>query len=74
MDGFQKGKERELVGEWRRVGQRRGGSANTKCDISTGGKKKEEGDLRGISSSFFIIEFGNRWKANDLFFEFKELG
>lgn len=24
--------------------------------------------------SFFVIEFGEKWKAKDLFFEFKELG
>lgn len=28
---------------------------------------------RGLTTSFFVTEFGNKWKAIDLLYEFKEL-
>lgn len=43
-------------------------------DITNGGKQKIEDKKRGLSTNFFVTEFGNNWRANDLFMEFKDLG
>lgn len=36
-----------------------------------GKRKMKEGDH---ITNFFVIEFGDQWKAKDLFFKFKDLG
>ncbi|XP_058732712.1 uncharacterized protein LOC131604256 [Vicia villosa] len=58
-------------GLWHKVrgeGRRR----ETKWDIAREGKRMDK--QKASSSSFFVTEFGDRWKARDLFFEFKNLG
>lgn len=36
--------------------------------------KNSKGDIKGSRTTFFFIDFGEGWRAKDLFFEFKELG
>ncbi|XP_058783228.1 uncharacterized protein LOC131657894 [Vicia villosa] len=58
------------VGKWQKV--REGGRREVKWDIAREGKRMAKGSE--TSSSFFITEFRDRWRARDLYFEFKELG
>lgn len=41
-----------------------------KWDVAGGGRKKEGAAV----TSVFFTQFGSKWKAKDLIFEFKELG
>ncbi|XP_058775836.1 uncharacterized protein LOC131650123 [Vicia villosa] len=58
-------------GGWQEV-RRKGRSANfsSRWDIL---RNSTEGS-KGVITSFFITNFDNRWRARDLFFEFKDLG
>src|SRR4051812_27957641 len=58
-------------GGWQEV-RRKGRQANfsSRWDIL----KNSSDDSKGIITSFFITNFDNRWRARDLFFEFKDLG
>src|SRR4051812_48282627 len=55
---------------WRKVGRRKGrNSGSGYWDVAGGGA----GRLESVSTTF-LTEFGEKWKARDLFFELKELG
>lgn len=57
---------------WRRVVQKPGGKGVAgSWDVAAGGRKM---DLDAVVTSFFITEFGDNWKANELFYKLKELG
>lgn len=64
----------EGEGGWRTVGNCIKGTVTARWDIANGGKQKEDGRERGVSTTYFVTEFGSRWRTNDLFYEFKELG
>ncbi|XP_058745968.1 uncharacterized protein LOC131618827 [Vicia villosa] len=59
------------AGEWRKVGGgNRSGRESVRWDIM----KNETGGIAGPVSTFYVTDFGEQWKAKDLFFEFKDLG
>ncbi|XP_058752176.1 uncharacterized protein LOC131625325 [Vicia villosa] len=60
------------VGIWRKVDHSR--KSSPRWDIANGGKGKLEARDEAIVTSFFVSEFGARWKALDLFYEFKAFG
>lgn len=38
-------------------------------------RQTKDGEFKAwINNLFFVTEFGYKWRANDLFFEFKDLG
>lgn len=43
-------------------------------DVAGGDKGKRKMDEGVSSKSLFVIEFGDQWKAKDLYFELKALG
>ncbi|XP_058750760.1 uncharacterized protein LOC131623755 [Vicia villosa] len=59
-----------MENQWHRV--KGGGRRVEKWDIARDDRRKSS--LGSRSSSFFVTEFGEKWKAKDLFFEFKVLG
>lgn len=59
-------------GGWRNVGRKNSGRRDNRVwDVADGRRRR---DSSSEVKSFFITEFGEKWKAKDLFFEFKELG
>src|SRR4051812_12859635 len=67
MDSFN-----NLDNGWRKVTYKYGGKKSIGVwDIENGGRKRSsEGEI----TSFFFTEFGDTWKAKDIFFELKEFG
>lgn len=58
-------------GEWRRVDWNlRSSSMAARWDVASGDRAKASEN----STSFYVTEFGERWKAKELYYEFKELG
>ncbi|XP_058759365.1 uncharacterized protein LOC131632637 [Vicia villosa] len=58
------------TGQWKIVGG--GGGKKLQWDIAKEGRRRVNG--KDVISSFFVMEFGVRWRARDLLMEFKELG
>lgn len=61
--------------EWCKVERQRWrGRGSERWDV-VGGDKGKRKMMEGVSStSFFVTEIGDQWKANNLFFKFKALG
>lgn len=69
---------------WRRVGkvqQRNAGREKWDVTYRVINKRQQEGSISGKNNgnirnftTFFITEFGDKWRVQDLFFELKEFG
>lgn len=62
----------EYADGWKRVDRKfEGKRPNGEWDVAGGGRKRA---INAEVTSFFITEFGDEWRAKDLFFELKEIG